>query len=405
MRDALERIFLDERTKLLASLIRFSRNFDDAQDALTEAFLSANQVWATDGLPQNPGAWLLTTAKRKLLDQRRIAQRRQELLQQNAPLIAASPLLVDESDSDQLLDDPLRLIFTCCHPVLSAEARIALTLKILGGLTTLEIAKAFLVDETTMAQRLVRAKKKIALAGVRYAIPSADQLSERLSSVLQVLLLIFNEGYKASAGASLERRELCEEAMRLARLLNQWMPQQSEVKGLLALMILTYSRRYSRIDGAGHLVTLDQQDRRLWRQTEILEGVALLEVALQLKSLGPYQLHAAIMALHCEASTADATDWSQIELLYRELLRFDDSPIVRLNHAVAVGYADDWQKTQLLLQQLTGLEDYYPFHAVRAHVAKQLGLTSECRAALYAALSRTENAVERDYLSRRIAEI
>jgi RNA polymerase sigma-70 factor (ECF subfamily) len=395
----IEAVFLAERGRILASLIRLARNFDDAEDVLGEALLEAQEHWTREGLPENAGAWLLTVAKRKLLDRRRVEARRRELLRENAPL-----LLTDEESAEETADDVLRLIFTCCHPVLPAEARIALTLRTLGGLTTAEIARAFLVDETAMAQRLVRAKKKIALAGVRYGIPGEADMAERLESVLHVIYLIFNEGYSATAGDALARRDLCVEALRLAALLRQWLPGVAEVEGLEALLALIHARREARVDERGRLVTLDRQDRAKWRREEIVAASVSLQNALRRKCLGPYQLQAAIMAVHTEAERAEQTDWRQIRLLYEALFRFDASATVRLNHAVAVAYADGWTEAEPLLAGLGELDDYYPYHAARASCALALGRVAEARAAFQRALGLTRNAVEREYLTRRLAE-
>ncbi len=395
----IEQVFLAERGKILASLIRLARNFDDAEDVLAEAFLEAQGHWSATGPPDKPGAWLLTVAKRKLLDARRSATRRADLLRQYAPC-----LLTDNESSDEAADDVLRLIFTCCHPVLSPDAQIALTLRTLGGLKTPEIARAFLVDETTMAQRLVRAKKKIALTGVRYAIPRGKEMAARLDSVLRVVYLIFNEGYSATAGPDLLRTELCHEAMRLVELLREWLADEAEVDGLAALLRLIHARRDARVDSRGRLVTLDLQDRSRWRRDEIEAACALLERAMRRKRLGPYQLQAAIMALHCEATAAADTDWRQIQLLYEELLSFERTATVRLNHAVAVAQASGWSRAEPLLQALApDLDRYYPYHAARAHCALALSRLPEARAAFQRALQLTENAVEREYLSARLA--
>lgn len=395
----IEAAFLAERGKLLASLIRLARNFDDAEDVLSEALVEAQAHWSRE-LPSNPAAWLLTVAKRKLLDRRRQDKRRRELIAQHL----TPALLTDSPAEDELPDDILRLIFTCCHPVLSPEARIALTLRTLGGLSTTEIARAFLVEEATMAQRLLRAKRKIALAGVPYALPAQQDLPQRLDSVLQVLYLIFNEAYAATEGAHLQRSDLAQEAIRLSALLLEWLPSEPEAEGLHALLCLTHARRHARVDAQGRLVTLDQQDRTQWRRDEIQAATQVLETALRRKRPGPYQLHAAIMALHSEAESAPQTDWSQILLLYGELLHFDESATVLLNMAVALAHAKSWAHAEPLLNSIQGLNDYYPFHAARAHCALALGRPAEARAAFQRALMLTRNAVERDYLSRQLAE-
>jgi RNA polymerase sigma-70 factor, ECF subfamily len=393
----IEAAFQAERGKLLASLIRWTRNFDDAEDVLSDALLEAHAHW-NEGVPDNTGAWLLTVAKRKLLDRRRTDKRRRELLAQHF----TPALITDSATEEDLPDDVLRLIFTCCHPVLAPDARIALTLRTLGGLATGEIARAFLVEETAMAQRLVRAKRKIALAGIRYAVPGRDELPQRLSSVLQVLYLIFNEAYAATEGDALQRPDLAREAIRLAAALTEWLPDEAEAAGLHAMLCLTHARRHARVDAKGRLVTLDRQDRSLWVREEILAAAKSLEKAMRRKRLGPYQLQAAIMAVHCEARTAAETDWEQIVLLYGELRRFDNSPTVALNLAVAVAHATSWAAAEPLLQSLDGLDDYYPFHAARAHCALALGRPAEARAAFQRALALTRNSVERDYLTAQL---
>ncbi|WP_031500848.1 RNA polymerase sigma factor [Bryobacter aggregatus] len=382
----LEAVYVEERGRILATLIRMARNFEDAEEALQDAVTK----WPRDSVPQNPGAWLLTVAKNSLIDRRRVDARRREL----------RALIVDTQADEELPDDVLRLIFLCCHPVLSPEAQIALTLRTLGGLETVEIARAFLVPEPTMAQRLVRAKRKIAEAGVPYRIPTNQELPERVDSVLGVIYLIFNEGHVARAGDALLRVELCTEAIRLATLLNSWLPQRAEVEGLLALLILSHSRRDARTKPDGSLVTLELQDRSLWKRTEIEQGTRLVETALRRKSLGPYQVQAAIAALHSEAATAAQTDWLQIASLYVELLRFDASPVVRLNHAVACGYAGSWQMAIGLIQAIVGLEEYYPYYAAKAQALQRLGRQAESRVALERAIRLTQNRAEREYLSR-----
>jgi RNA polymerase sigma-70 factor (ECF subfamily) len=383
--DLLETVYRDERSRILATLIRWSRNIDDAEEVLHDAFATAASRWPTDGTPDNPAAWLLHTARNRLIDRRRLESRRREILSQ---------LIVDTQDSAELPDDILRLIFTCCHPVLSPEAQIALTLRTLGGLATPEIARAFLVPEPTMAQRIVRAKAKILQAGVPYRVPDPAEFPQRLDSVLRVIYLIFNEGY------SLLRHNLANEAIRLARQLNTWLPRQSEVEGLLALMLLTHARRDARSGPNGELIPLDEQDRALWHQTEIAEGLHLVELALKRKLLGPYQLQAAIAAVHSEG-----TDWPQIACLYEELLRFDSGNVVRLNHAIAIGFAESWHKALTLLEAIEGLNDYQPWHAARAQALKRVGRFAEARAAFDRAIRLTTTRAEREYLSRIQASI
>ncbi|MDX2267117.1 MAG: DUF6596 domain-containing protein [Bryobacter sp.] len=399
----IEAVFLAERSRILASLIRLARSFDDAEDVLAEALLEAQVHWQTQ-LPTNPGAWLLTVAKRKLLDQRRGGQRRQQLLEQNRHLLLTDEI-VGEDANEEAADDILRLLFTCCHPVLAPEAQIALTLRTLGGLSTTEVARAFLVEESTMAQRLVRAKRKIALAGIRYAIPAQEQLPERLASVLHVIYLIFNEGYAATEGEALERRDLCQEALRLSHLVNEWLPGEAEAEGLEALLRLIHARRDARVDAEGRLVTLDRQERSRWHDDEIAAGIALLEQALRRKQPGAYQVQAAIMAVHAEAATAAETDWRQIRELYRTLLRFERSEQVLLNYAVAVGQVEGWAAAEGILEELGELEGYYPYHAARAHCALALGKKVEARVAFQKALGLTRNRVEREYLSQKMADL
>lgn len=394
----IEAVYAAERGRILASLIRLARNFEDAEEVLQEAFLAASLDWAANGLPANPGAWLLTAAKHKLIDRRRVEARRRELLAAQP----ASSLLTDSQEEEELPDDRLRLIFTCCHPAIAPEAAIALTLRTLGGLETSEIARAFLVPESTMAQRLVRVKRKILDAGIPYRIPAKQDLAERLESVLHVIYLIFNEGYSASGGERLLRADLCEEAIRLARLLDELLPRHAEVEGLLALLVLTHSRRAAREGPNGSLIPLDEQDRSLWQQPEIADGIQRIGQALRRKQPAKYQLLAAMAALHSEAASAADTDWAQIALLYRELLRFEDNSIVRLNLAVAVAYSQGWQAGLDLLSPIEDLTDYYPFFAAKAQLLQKLGRLAEARAAFERAIYLTQNAAERQYLSRKM---
>ncbi len=383
--ERIEAVYREERSQILASLIRWARNIDDAEEVLHEAFATAAAKWPEEGLPQRPGAWIMQTAKHRLIDRKRVESRRRELLSQ---------LIVDTQSEEELPDDILRLFFTCCHPVLAPESQIALTLRTLGGLTTPEISRAFLVPEATMAQRIVRAKSKILAAGVPYRIPPDAELPERLDSVLRVIYLIFNEGY------SLLRHDLSNEAIRLARKLTEWLPRRAEAEGLLALLLLTHSRRDARRTAAGDLVPLDEQNRALWHADEIAEGIALVELALKRKQLGPYQLQAAIAAVH-----AEGTDWPQIALLYEQLMRFDDGPVVRLNHAVAIAYTDGWQRGIELLDAITGLEDYFPYQAARAQMLKRVGRLTEANLAFDRAIRLTSNQAEQEYLSRVQAAI
>ena len=408
--DTLERVFREEYGRIIATLIRHSGSFDLAEEALNEAFVSAAASWERDGPPRNPGAWLTTVAHRKLLDAVRRdktrADKQSEIEYETTRLqpFAEPPLLEEPVEYP---DDRLRLIFTCCHPSLSSDAQVALTLRTLGGLTTTEIAHAFLLPEVTLAQRLVRAKQKIRLARIPYEIPSLERLSDRLAAVQAVLYLIFNEGYAASAGESLVRSDLCAEAIRLGRVLCDLLPNEPENLGLLALMLLQDSRRRARVNDRGELATLEEQDRSLWDREEIDRGVRLVERALALRRAGRYQLQAAIAALHCEAPTAADTDWRQIVALYEELLRISSSPVVALNHAAAVAMSDGYEQGLRLVEAAGAggrLDNYYLFHAARADLLRRLNRLDDAHAAYRRALSLTTNRVEQKYIRRRLQE-
>ena len=408
--DTLEQVFREEYGRIIATLIRQSGSFDLAEEALNEAFVSAAASWERDGPPRNAGAWLTTVAHRKLLDALRRdktrAEKQSDVEYETTRLqpFAEPPLLEEPVEYP---DDRLRLIFTCCHPSLSREAQVALTLRTLGGLTTTEIAHAFLLPETTLAQRLVRAKQKIRLARIPYEIPSVERINDRLAAVQAVIYLIFNEGYAASAGESLVRNDLCAEAIRLGRVLCELLPNEPENVGLLALMLLHDSRRGARVNDRGELVTLEEQDRSLWDRREIEEGVHLVERALAMRHVGPYQLQAAIAALHCEAETAAATDWRQIVALYEELMRISSSPIVALNHAAAVAMSDGYDRGLRLIDAAGAggsLDNYYLFHAARADVLRRLHRLGEAHTAYQRALSLSTNHVEQNYIRRRLQE-
>ncbi|HEY8412613.1 MAG TPA: RNA polymerase sigma factor [Pyrinomonadaceae bacterium] len=408
--DTLERVFREEYGRIIATLIRHSGSFDLAEEALNEAFVSAAASWERDGPPRNPGAWLTTVAHRKLLDAVRRdktrADKQSEIQYETTRLqpFAEPPLLEEPVEYP---DDRLRLIFTCCHPSLSRDAQVALTLRTLGGLTTTEIAHAFLLPEATLAQRLVRAKQKIRLARIPYEIPSLERLSDRLAAVQAVLYLIFNEGYAASAGESLVRNDLCAEAIRLGRVLCDLLPNEPENLGLLALMLLQDSRRRARVNDRGELATLEEQDRSLWDREEIDRGVRLVERALALRRAGRYQLQAAIAALHSEAPTAADTDWPQIVALYEELLRISSSPVVALNHAAAVAMSDGYEQGLRLVEAAGAggrLDNYYLFHAARADLLRRLNRLDDAHAAYRRALSLTTNRVEQKYIRRRLQE-
>lgn len=409
--ETLERVFREEYGRIIATLIRQSGSFDLAEEALHEAFVAAASSWERDGPPRNPGAWLTTVAQRKLVDALRRDKTRtdkqSEIEYETVRLQPfAEPASIDETS--EYPDDRLRLIFTCCHPSLSREAQVALTLRTLGGLTTTEIAHAFLLPEATLAQRLVRAKQKIRLARIPYEIPSLERLQDRLIAVQAVLYLIFNEGYAASAGDSLVRNDLCAEAIRLGRVLRELLPTEPENTGLLALMLLQDSRRKARVNAHRELVTLDEQDRSLWDRTEIEEGVKLVESALSIGRVGQYQLQAAIAAVHCEAETAAKTDWRQIVALYRELLRISSSPVVALNHAAAVAMAEGFERGLDLIEDAGAggkLNDYYLFHAARADLLRRLERLGEAHSAYERALTLSTNRIEQNYIRRRLAEL
>jgi RNA polymerase sigma-70 factor (ECF subfamily) len=407
----LEHVFREEYGRIIATLIRTSGSFDLAEEALQEAFISAASTWERDGTPRNPGAWLTTVANRKLLDAVRRDQTRTdkqaEIEYETTRLQPfAEPSLTEEPT--EYPDDRLRLIFTCCHPSLSREAQVALTLRTLGGLTTTEIAHAFLLPEPTLAQRLVRAKQKIRLAKIPYEIPSLAIIGERLLAVQAVIYLIFNEGYAASAGQTLLRNDLCSEAIRLGRLLCELLPNRPENTGLLALMLLQDSRRAARVNDRGELVTLEEQDRSLWDRAEIEEGLRLVETALRLGQAGSYQIQAAIAAVHAEAQSAGETDWRQIVALYEELKRISSSPVVALNHAAAVAMNDGFEKGLSLIESAGAsgaLDNYYLFHASRADLLRRMNRSDEAAEAYQAALELTTNSVEQNYIHRRLREM
>lgn len=400
---ALTRSFQEEWGQVVATLIRVTGDWDLAEECAQDAFAQALRTWPRDGIPRNPGAWLTTVARNRATDRRRRAAAGAAKLRELA-LLAPEP----EPDIGEVPDDRLRLMFTCCHPALAFEARVALTLRTLAGLTTAEIARAFLVPEQTMSKRLTRAKQKIRNAGIPYRVPPAHRLPERTAAVLGVLYLLFNEGYSASQGADLIRTGLTGEAIRLAGVLVRLMPGEPEPAGLLALMLLHDARRATRVDADGELITLAHQDRGRWDQTGIAEGVAVLESALGNGKPGPYQIQAAIAACHATARDAAATDWAQIAGLYAELARYVPSPVVALNRAVAVGMAEGPEAGLALVEALESagtLAGYHLLPATRADLLRRLDRPAEAAAAYQAALDLVTSETERRYLSRRLEEL
>jgi RNA polymerase sigma-70 factor (ECF subfamily) len=401
--------FRDEWGRVLATLIRMTGDWDLAEECAQDAFALALERWPRDGVPRRPGAWLTTTARNRALDRlRRGATEAMKLRERGALWPGEEPRDGDGDDDDGTVqDDRLRLIFTCCHPALPLEARVALTLRTLAGLTTAEIARALLVSEPTMAKRLVRAKGKIRNAAIPYRVPPAHLLPERTGGVLAVLYLLFNEGYAASAGSEHLRHDLCAEAIRLARALANLMPDEPEALGLLSLMLLHHARRAARVDAAGDIVTLEDQDRALWDTTEIDEGLALLDAALRQDRAGPYQLQASIAGCHASAADATDTDWARIAQLYGRLAPLVPSAVVELNRAVAVAMADGPAAGLKLVQALEAsgaLAGYHLLPATRADLLRRLERYDEAAAGYRAALELASTEAERRYLTRRLAE-
>ncbi len=400
-----ERIFREEYGRVFATLVRVFGDFDVAEEAIQDAFLVAIDRWPDSGVPPNPAAWITTTAKRKAIDGYRREKVRAE---KYAVLGSTSSDGYEEFDileQSALQDDRLRLIFTCCHPALAIEAQLALTLRTLGGLNTREIARAFLVAEPTMAQRLVRAKRKIRDAGIPYRIPPDDLLPERLAAVLAVIYLVFNEGYAASEGDDLIRHDLCSEAIRLGRVLVDLMPDEPEAAGLLALMLLHDSRKDARISSAGEPLLLDDQDRLLWDQSQINDGLRHLELAERFRRPGQYQIQAAIAAEHAQAGTPDQTDWPRIAMLYGLLGKLNPSPVIELNRAVAVAMAMGPEYGLEIIDLISHeLEEYRWMHSTRPELLRKLGRNEEAGDAYRRALSLTENSAERSLLSKRLSK-
>ncbi len=419
IRELLDSLYRVDSGRILATLIRLLGDFDLAEEAMHEAFAAALSLWATSGVPGNPRPWLISTARFKAIDSLRRRARfdasQDELVRYlEAQANSAASSNKNEEDSledDRLEDDRLRLIFTCCHPSLAPEARVALTLREVCGLTTEEIAKAFLTTPRTLAQRIVRAKATIRDTPIRYEVPTPQELPERLGAVLQVIYLVFNEGYSAAAGAEVTRAELTGEAIRMGRLLTELQPE-SEVMGLLALMLLHESRRAARTSPTGDLILLENQDRSLWNREQIAEGVALLEKALQhgqkSRHFGSYTLQAAIAAVHAEAESVAATDWRQIVGLYNRLLRILPSPVVQLNRAVAVAMCDGPEAGLAQIDAVLEhgeLANYYLAHSARADMYRRLGRTAEARASYEKALALTQQEPERQFLQERIRQL
>ena len=407
VREVIERVYRSDSRRVLATLIRLLGDFDLAEEALHEAFAAAVEQWSRDGLPLNPRAWLVSAGRFKAIDGLRRRARFDASLAELAGRLAASAPDGPSPDTEELEDDRLRLIFTCCHPALPADAQVALTLREVCGLTTEAIARAFLIAPPTVAQRIVRAKSKIRDARIPYEVPARAELPDRLDTVLRVVYLVFNEGYSASSGPSLTRPDLSGEAIRLGRLLVEWLPEPEAV-GLLALMLLHESRQAARTSATGELVLLDEQDRSRWNREQIAEGLALVARALASRRAGPYALQAAIAAVHAEASSVAATDWGEIVGLYDVLARADPSPVVELIRAAAVAMRDGPAAGLALVDAILArgeLEDYHLANSARADLCRRLGRTAEARASYERALGLTRQEPQRRFLERRLREL
>lgn len=407
VRELVEDVYRSESRQVLATLIRLLGDFDTAEEALHDAFAVAVEQWARDGVPANPRAWLVSTGRFKAIDAMRRRARFDESLAELAKQSETAVYDNDAQDDESVEDDRLRLIFTCCHPALSPEAQVAMTLREVCGLATEEIARAFLTKPATIAQRIVRAKAKIRDARIPYEVPSERDLPDRVDAVLRVVYLVFNEGYSASTGASLTRHDLSTEAIRLGRLLSELLPEPEAV-GLLALMLLHDSRRAARTSPSGDLVLLEDQDRALWNKDQITEGISLVERALRSGPVGPFAIQAAIGAVHAQAPNAAATDWAQIVALYDVLLRAEPSAVIELNRAVAVAMRDGPSVGLALIDALLArgdLENYHLAHAAHADLCRRLGKTKEARVSYERALTLTQQEPERRFLARRLSEL
>lgn len=405
VREVVEKVYRTESRRVLATLIRLLGDFDAAEEALHEAFAAAVEQWTRDGIPANPRAWLVSTGRFKAIDGMRRRSRFDASLAELAMPLESSIDDAQENTDESIDDDRLRLIFTCCHPALSSEAQVAMTLREVCGLTTEEIARAFLTSPPTVAQRIVRAKAKIRKARIPYEVPSETALPDRLDAVLRVIYLVFNEGYSASSGESLTRHDLSAEAIRLGRLLLELLPD-AEAMGLLALMLLHDSRRAARISGTGDLILLEDQDRSLWNRDQIAEGATLIGQAFASGQIGPYSIQAAISSVHSQAAHPTATDWVQIVSLYDLLMQASPSPVVELNRAVAVAMRDSPLAGLALIDAILtrgDLHNYYLAHSARAELCRRLGRTAEAKAAYKRALSLTQQKPEKRFLEQRLA--
>jgi RNA polymerase sigma-70 factor (ECF subfamily) len=404
----LEKLHREESGRILATLIRLLGDFDLAEEMLQEAYAIALQKWPVEGTPANPRAWLISTARHKAIDRLRRDQRLEQKSEEIAKTAETTTAMESDGGEEMLVDDRLRLIFTCCHPSLPLEARVALTLRTVCGITTEEISRAFLVPLATMAQRLVRAKGKIREAGIPYRVPLQEELRDRLDGVLLVVYLIFNEGYLATSGDALIRQELCAEAVRLGRVLCDLLPKQAEAQALLGLMLLHDSRRDARMSADGELILLEEQDRSLWHAEQIQEGTEIVESALRRGAAGMYAVQASIAALHANAKTAAETDWAQIAALYDVLLRMQASPVIEVNRAVAVAMARSIEEGLALLDEIERREELEKFHllpAARADLLRRLGRNAEAAETYRRALTLATNDIERRFLRRRLVEV